>query len=111
MIDNKKNEVGPPGVPDQIPCPMCGAAIADGAEKCPFCGESLAVSRTPKMWPIRFFTCLTVWAIGAVLVAFMLPAGRRARPAARRSQCKNNLKQIALALRTAPIAKTVRQVK
>ena len=36
--------------------------------------------------------------LAAVLVAFMLPASRVARPAARRSQCKNNLKQSALAL-------------
>ncbi len=38
------------------------------------------------------------WYRGAVLVALFLPAVRRAGPAARRSQCKNNLKQIALAL-------------
>jgi type II secretory pathway pseudopilin PulG len=99
MIDNEKNEVGPPAVPDRMPCPMCGASIAVGTEKCPFCGESLAVSRTPKKWPIRLFTVLTVLGIGAVLVAMMLPAVRRGGgEAARRSQCKNNLKQIALAL-------------
>lgn len=36
--------------------------------------------------------------IGFVAVAFLLPVTRSARPTAYRSQCKNNLKQIAIAL-------------
>lgn len=59
-------------------------------------GES--PEKSPRRWMPRLIELLAVLGVLAMLVALVLPARRGSREAARRTQCSNNLKQIALAL-------------
>lgn len=58
----------------------------------------MIAAKFPRFRGFTLIELLVVIAIVAILIALLLPAVQQAREAARRAACKNNLKQLALAL-------------